>query len=146
MGRRWESLIIILQHPGKYISFSLIARTLLGVIGFILSPLSWWNDFFVNFPLAYGFAWAVGRFIHLFMVINEWYFINLFIIGYFLTNLIGFLMIHYSVFGLKMEKKATLGKQLLVSLIYSLVVVAFFGLDICSPEEGCSIFPSWVKT
>ena len=145
MGNRWQRMITILQHPGKYISFSVIARALLGVIGFILSPLSWWNDIFVNFPLAYGFAWAVGRFFHLFMVIHAWFFINLFIIGYFLTNLIGFLMIHYSVFGLKKEQKGSVGKQLLVSLLYTLVVVAFFGLDICSPEEGCRLFPSWVE-
>ena len=25
---------------------------LLGFIGFLLSPLSWWNDLFVNVPLA----------------------------------------------------------------------------------------------
>ena len=145
MGRTWEKMKIILQNPAKYISLSVIARALFGVIGFILSPLSWWNDIFVNFPLAYGFACAVGRFFHLFMVIHEWFFINLFIIGYFLTNLIGFLMMHYSVFGLKKERKGSVGKQVLVSLLYSLVVVAFFGFDICSPEKGCGIFPSWVE-
>lgn len=126
------------------ISFSVIARVFLGVIGFILSPLSWWNDIVVNFPLAYGFAWAVGILFNLFMVIHAWFFINLFIIGYFLTNLIGFLMMHYSLFGLKKEHKGSVGKQLLVSLLYSIVVVVFFSLNICSPEEGCRIYPSWV--
>ena len=29
-------------------------------IGFLLSPLSWWNDLFVNVPLALGFAWLVS--------------------------------------------------------------------------------------
>ena len=24
------------------------------MIGFLLSPLSWWNDAFVNIPIAYG--------------------------------------------------------------------------------------------
>jgi len=29
---------------------------MLGFIGFMLSPLSWWNDAFVNLPLALAFA------------------------------------------------------------------------------------------
>jgi hypothetical protein len=28
----------------------------------MLSPLSWWNDLFVNLPLALVFAWLVGLF------------------------------------------------------------------------------------
>lgn len=32
----------------------------LAFIGFMLSPLSWWNDLFVNVPLALGFAWLVS--------------------------------------------------------------------------------------
>ena len=34
----------------------------LGVIGFLLSPLSWWNDLLVNIPLAVAFAWVVSWF------------------------------------------------------------------------------------
>ncbi len=29
---------------------------IVAVIGYLLSPLSWWNDLFVNVPLAYLFA------------------------------------------------------------------------------------------
>src|ERR1035438_1053489 len=32
------------------------------MIGFMLSPLSWWNDLFVNVPLALAFAWLVSWF------------------------------------------------------------------------------------
>jgi len=32
------------------------------LIGFMLSPLSWWNDLFVNVPLAIAFAWLVSWF------------------------------------------------------------------------------------
>jgi len=116
-----------------------------GVIGFILSPLSWWNDLVVNFPLSYAFAWLVGRFLTLFMPVQRGLFIQLFIVGYFLTNLAGFLMIHYSIFGLKKGKKGSLKTQILVSLGYTAAVLAFFGLNICNPDEGCNIFPSWVK-
>jgi membrane protein implicated in regulation of membrane protease activity len=32
----------------------------LAFAGFMLSPLSWWNDLFVNVPLALVFAWLVS--------------------------------------------------------------------------------------
>jgi hypothetical protein len=88
------------HHPSSRLSWYL-RRGTIGVVGFILSPLSWWNDPFVNFPLSYGFAWLLGRFLSLFVGVHKWLFVNLFIGGYFLTNLVGFLMIHYSVFGFK---------------------------------------------
>jgi len=123
----------------------LIGRGVVGTVGFLLSPLSWWNDLVVNFPLAYGFAWLTGRCINLFMAVHKWLFVNLFVAGYFITNLLGFLMIHYSVFGFKRGGRFSLKKQLAVSAAYTLAIVVFFGLDICTPEEGCRIFPDWVK-
>jgi hypothetical protein len=123
---------------------SLFVRGTIGVIGFILSPLSWWNDLFINFPLSFGFAWFIGKFLNIFFVIHGWLFINLFIAGYFLTNLIGFLMIHYSVFGLKKDKKGSVKKQVVISFVYTLLIIAFFGLNICNPEQGCKILPAWV--
>src|SRR5262249_26236206 len=54
----------------------------LAFIGFMLSPLSWWNDLFVNVPLAVGFAWLVAFF-------YRPAFESAVIIGYWLTNLIG---------------------------------------------------------
>jgi hypothetical protein len=131
------------QDKGRI--FPVLLRGTIGVAGFILSPLSWWNDLFVNFPLAYGFAWGIGGLLSVFMVIHRWLFVNLFVAGYFLTNLIGFLMIHYSIFGLKAAKRGSIKKQVLVSVCYTLVIVAFFGMGICSPEGGCSVFPSWVE-
>jgi hypothetical protein len=120
-------------------------RGLIGAVGFLLSPLSWWNDLFVNFPLAYGFAWLGGRFLSLFVTVHKWLFVNLFVAGYFITNLAGFLMIHYSVFGLKKSQAFSLKKQIVISVIYSLGIFVFFGLDMCHPEEGCRVFPSWVR-
>jgi hypothetical protein len=126
-------------------AFSIALRGSLGVIGFILSPLSWWNDLFVNVPLSFAFAWGVGRFLALFTEIHQWLFLNLFVVGYFLTNLIGFLMMHYSIFGLKGGKAGSLKTQALISLIYTAVILAFFSLNICNPEGDCKVFPSWVK-
>jgi hypothetical protein len=124
----------------------IMKRGLIGIIGFILSPLSWWNDPFVNFPLAYAFAWLIGRLLDVFVVVHEWLFVSLFTVGYFMTNLVGFLMIHYSVWGMRSDhKRNSIVKQILISILYSIVIVAFFSLDLCNPQQGCKILPSWVK-
>ena len=58
---------------------------LLFLIGYILSPLSFWNDLLVNIPLAYlmifwvGFIWPGAL-------------LPAFILAYWLTNLLGFMM------------------------------------------------------
>lgn len=136
---------IVPETLKRHRAFSIFLRGSLGVIGFILSPLSWWNDLFVNVPLSFAFAWGVGKFLKLFIDIHQWLFINLFVVGYFLTNLLGFLMLHFSVFGLKRARAGSLKTQALVSLIYTAVILAFFSLNICNPEQGCKVFPSWVQ-
>jgi hypothetical protein len=126
-------------------SLTIVKRGTIGFIGFILSPLSWWNDIFVNFPLSFGFAWLIGKSLNAFMVIHRPLFISLFVAGYFFTNLIGFLMIHYSIFGLKKNQRGSVKKQVAASLVYTLIIIGFFGLDICKPEQGCNILPHWVE-
>ena len=56
-------------------------------IGYMLSPLSWWNDLFVNVPLALAFAWVVSLF---------WKpaFEGACVVGYWLTNVLGFILMH----------------------------------------------------
>jgi hypothetical protein len=39
-----------------------IAGGTLALIGYMLSPLSWWNDMFINVPLALAFAWVISLF------------------------------------------------------------------------------------
>jgi len=41
---------------------SKLSGGVLALIGFMLSPLTWWNDLFVNIPLALVFAWIVSIF------------------------------------------------------------------------------------
>lgn len=57
------------------------------VIGYILSPLSWWNDLFINIPLAYLFASLVS-------LASCRLFAPGMIVGYWLTNVIGLFMLH----------------------------------------------------
>jgi len=58
---------------------------LLALVGFLLSPLSWWNDLFVNVPLAFAFAWIVSLFSASASTAS-------FVIGYWLTNVLGLVL------------------------------------------------------
>src|SRR5207237_10172940 len=64
----------------------LVQGSVLGVIGFILSPLSWWNDAFVNIPLAIGFGWLVA-------CLYKPLFQPAVGLGYWLTNVLGFVLL-----------------------------------------------------
>ena len=86
--------------------------------GFILSPLSWWNDLVINVPLAYLFSLP-------FSLINEQLFLPAFILGYWLTNLLGFLMLHWGGEGLTYRRRPTISvkRSLLVSVLYSVIMI-----------------------
>ncbi len=120
-----------------------IKRGTLAFVGFILSPLSWWNDIIINVPLAYGFAWLTGKFIDLFIGVPRWLFVSLFIIGYFITNLVGFLMIHYSLTGTS-GKKDSITKQVIISIFYTLIIVLLSYFDILNLNFQLNILPHWV--
>ncbi|MCK5475760.1 MAG: hypothetical protein KAI71_04240 [Candidatus Pacebacteria bacterium] len=92
-------------------------------IGFILSPLSWWNDLLVNIPLAYIFALPFG-------LISEKLFLPMIILGYWITNVIGFMLMHHGVSDLvskdtKKYTKKELTKDILISVVYTIIVILF---------------------
>ncbi|WP_148415203.1 hypothetical protein [Haloferax sp. KTX1] len=60
---------------------------ILAAIGFVLSPLSWWNDLVVNLPLAYAFGVAVS------LISRSWFLPGV-VAGYWLTNVAGFVLLH----------------------------------------------------
>lgn len=59
-------------------------------LGYLLSPLSWWNDLIFNLPIAYGFAWVVtwGH--------RQWLGPAV-LLGYWLSNVIGLMMMQWGV-------------------------------------------------
>ena len=57
------------------------------VIGYLLSPLSWWNDLFINIPLAYLFASLIS-------LASCRLFAPGMVVGYWLTNVVGLFMLH----------------------------------------------------
>jgi hypothetical protein len=90
------------------------------IVGYLLSPLSWWNDLLVNIPIAYLFACLVR-------LIISGYFLPSMIVGYWMTNVAGFVMMHA---GIKMvatkEVKIEFLKDFLISLLYTLFMLVLY--------------------
>jgi len=93
---------------------------LIVLLGFLLSPLSWWNDLIINIPLAYLIATGLTLFF-------PGYFAMFMILGYWLTNVLGLVLMHrggqlvihddqhpYNIHSVI--------KHLSISLVYSLIL------------------------
>ena len=103
-------------------------------IGFMLSPLSWWNDLFVNVPLALVFAWAVSFFYPPAFEISL-------IVGYWLTNVLGFVLLHKGGGKLffkenKLYSRRALLRDVGISLLYTFLIVVLVKLGILKPIEN----------
>ncbi len=104
---------------------------ILAVIGFMLSPLSWWNDLFVNVPLALAFAWIVSLF-------YKPAFNASVLIGYWLTNVLGFVLMHKGAENLvsgqkKSYSRRELARDIGISLLYTALIVALIKLGVLKP-------------
>jgi hypothetical protein len=111
-----------------------VSGGILGIIGFMLSPLSWWNDLFVNVPLALAFAWLVSFFYRPAFEFSL-------IVGYWLTNVLGLVLMHKGARWLrspqeKTETKRELVKDVCISLAYTAVIVALIKLGVFKPVES----------
>jgi hypothetical protein len=107
---------------------------ILAFVGYMLSPLSWWNDLFVNVPLALVFAWVVSFF-------YKPAFGGSLVLGYWLTNVLGFVLMQKGgekIFS-KQDKPYT-GRALLrdmaISLVYTGVIVFLVKVEILKPVEN----------
>lgn len=103
------------------------------MIGYLLSPLSWWNDLFVNVPLALVFAWAVSVFYPPAFTVAC-------VVGYWLTNVIGLILLHKGTQQmLSAEKKPfdrrELIKDLLISLAYTALIVVLVQSGVLKPVQ-----------
>jgi len=98
----------------------------LATLGFLLSPLSWWNDLILNIPLAYGFA-------SVFALISKSLFMPMLLIGYWLTNIIGILMVHKGAQKIisntnHKPSRQDIIKDLSFSVLYSLIMIVLIKL------------------
>ena len=103
---------------------------LLVMVGFMLSPLSWWNDAVVNVPLAYLFSLPFSLF-------SESMFLPGFVTGYWLSNLLGLLMMHWGGEGLlhHNHRSISLRRSLFISLGYSSVMIVLVLLGWIPPPS-----------
>jgi len=115
-----------------------LSGSLLAFVGFVLSPLSWWNDAFVNLPLALVFAWLVS-----WPFSPDWQsavFQTAVVLGYWLTNLAGFILLHKGASQL-LEREGQAARpnwtrDLLVSVGYTALIVLLIKLGVLKPLEG----------
>jgi hypothetical protein len=105
----------------------------LAFIGYLLSPLSWWNDLFVNWPLALAFAWVIG-----------WFYKPAFtaslILGYWLTNILGFVLMQKGGAKILGEQNIPyswkrLCRDLAISILYTLLIVALAKAGVIGPVQ-----------
>ncbi|MBF0252446.1 MAG: hypothetical protein HQL29_01385 [Candidatus Omnitrophica bacterium] len=101
-------------------TFRYMGAGIIFFIGFLLSPVTWWNDLVVNLPIA----WIIAS------LFPPALFKVLFVFSYWVTNILGLLMMHYSrnITKNSLVVKMT-GKDILKFLIVTTIYTAiFFGL------------------
>src|SRR5437879_13559976 len=99
--------------------------------GFILSPLSLWNDLVVNLPLALAFAWVASFF-------YKPAFEACVILGYWLTNILGFVLMHkgaQKVLSNEQRKysRHDLLRDLAISVLYTALILLLLKIGVLKP-------------
>ncbi|BAZ37080.1 hypothetical protein NIES4101_30010 [Calothrix sp. NIES-4101] len=107
------------------------------VIGFLLSPMSWWNDLFFNLPIAYGFGYLCSLF-------SKDLLFPCAIAGYWLSNVLGILLMQAGVMDVlpNQSSERNLKQELLTGLAsstaYTLAILALIHFKIL---ETPNLFP-----
>jgi hypothetical protein len=134
-----EPKVAIRPHTRKLTVFGLmgwkrkVSGGVLAVVGYMLSPLSWWNDAFVNLPLAYAFAWCVSRFYRPAFGVSM-------VVGYWLTNVLGLVLMRKGAQeAVTQKRKWYTGREmaidLFVSLAYTALIVLLLRSQVLKPIE-----------
>jgi len=108
-----------------------LSGSILVGIGFMLSPLSWWNDLFVNLPLALAFAWVISWFYKPAFEVSV-------VVGYWLTNVLGFILMHKGAQKMISQQsqpysRRAFARDIGVSLLYTALIVILLKLKILAP-------------
>ncbi len=91
-------------------------------VGYMLSPLSWWNDLFFNLPIALVFGYAMRW-------LSPAWFLPGTIVGYWLSNVLGILMMQFGTMDLLLKDETrNIRRELLLgfggSTVYTVIVAA----------------------
>jgi hypothetical protein len=89
------------------------------VLGYLLSPLCWWNDLVFNLPVAYGFGYLCSLISSSFLVPGA-------IAGYWLSNVVGILLMQAGLLDVvqKEAQERSVKKELLTGIVSSTVYTA----------------------
>lgn len=109
-------------EPGAGLPLSLGRRIWGGtlmVVGYLLSPLCWWNDLAINLPLALAFGYLTSRPFPDALV-------PLTVLGYWLTNVVGFMLMQQGTLTALQKPQEhpnrTLRHGLITSTLYTLAI------------------------
>jgi hypothetical protein len=136
-GEPFDLIVLLTEglHLMKVIAGADLKRKGIGavtaLIGYLLSPLSWWNDLFVNVPLALAFAWVVSCF-------HRGAFMGSFVLGYWLTNVLGLILMQWGAEAVVTNKFKGYGmrqiaRDLIIALLYTALIVALVKLHVLAP-------------
>lgn len=107
---------------------------LLLVIGYLLSPLCWWNDLFFNLPIAYAFGYICS-------LLSPDLLFPCSLVGYWLSNIAGILLMQLGsveVFTDKPKEK-NLKKELFTGLVsstaFTIVIVALIHFNVLDTPD-----------
>lgn len=124
------------------VSLSVIYKKIRGgfflIIGFLLSPMSWWNDLFFNLPIAYGFGYLCSFFSKDLLLPSA-------IAGYWLSNILGILLMQAGVMEVlpNQSQERNLKKELLTGLVsstvYTLIILILIHFKILEMPD---LFPA----
>lgn len=111
-----------------------ITGGIMAVVGYMLSPLSWWNDLFVNVPLAIAFAWVASLFYR--PAFNACV-----VLGYWLTNVLGFVLMHKGTQKMIADSaqkysRGDFARDVGVSLLYTALIVGLIKWGVLKPLQS----------
>lgn len=97
-------------------------------IGYMLSPLSWWNDLFFNLPIALLFGYVLGW-------LNSDWFLPGTIVGYWLSNILGIIMMQFGAMDMFLnDEKRNIKRDLLIgfggSTLYTMIIAILVYLHV----------------
>ncbi|MEG4022908.1 hypothetical protein [Microcoleus sp. S13C4] len=118
----------------KEVWFKKIRGGLLLAIGYLLSPLCWWNDIFFNLPIAYAFG-------YIFSWLSPDLLFPCTIVGYWLSNIAGILLMQLGTLDVFTDKpkEKNLKKELLTGLVsstaFTVVIVVLIHFNVLDTPD-----------
>ncbi|MBD2598016.1 hypothetical protein H6G74_27370 [Nostoc spongiaeforme FACHB-130] len=124
-----ESLFQAVTQESPKNIFKRLRGGFLLVLGYLLSPLCWWNDLLFNLPIAYFFGYLCS-------LVSSKLLIPGSILGYWLSNVAGILLMQFGSQDIfqKNSQERNLKKELLSgfisSTVYTLIIILLLQLKI----------------